>query len=360
MKHKLSERIKNFNITILISLFLLLSCGSGQQAANSGSSGTAVSNSLIELGRSAENVFYSFMTLVSDTLGFTAKSTTKKEDVGGYFSSIGVKLEAAANDLEQVAVKATAGVDTSDASKNPIRVAVDAAKTTLNTLKGYVESLGQVGDSQKVGEAATNTQGTIPADDELKKAYNALKGIVKEAGKVGVPEPKAGDSALNVTGVDNKDGAKILSTSVGGAAATDAGKAAAIVSSVRGEEILASIIKSGEGDAQLGAAPDANTSAISFAKGGANNQIGSVATPKAAAVAGGIALRSLVKSGKLASGAADAATGGKEDVQAVGIDATNKLLVAIEDIIKETVKKVFDKVKQEVDKARAPKPAGQQ
>ncbi|AFI32006.1 Borrelia lipoprotein-containing protein (plasmid) [Borrelia crocidurae str. Achema] len=183
-----------------------------------------------------------------------------------------------------------------------------------------------------------------------------MKGILEEASKIGIEKLTAGDAALNVTGVDNKDGAKILSTN-GAATATDAAKAAAILSSVSGEEMLASIVASNESDTALGAAPDGNTTAVSFAKGGANNQIGSVSTPKAAAVSGGIALRSFIKGGKLASGAADDATGGKKDVQAVGIDAVNKLLRAVEGITKKTVKNVIGEAKGKIDKARDPKGA---
>ncbi|ASJ27664.1 variable large family protein [Borrelia turicatae] len=311
-------------------LFLLLSCGSGQQAASSGSPGTAVSNSLIELGRSAENVFYSFMTLISDTLGFTAKSTTKKEDVGKYFTALGKKLGEASEELEQVAVKSTADVDKNDASKNSIRVAIDAAKTILITLKGYLDSLKGTGDANKVGEAATNAAGTAAADAELKAFFKALKGIVDTATTEGVAKPKAGDIAVKVgNGTDNKDGAKILGTDLA-ATAGDSSKAA-ILSTVSDEEMLASIVASKEGDAALVANATAQTSAISFAKGG-----------NAAHLAG-----------------ADA-QGGQGEVQAVGVAAVNKLLVAVEDIVKKTVKNVLKTAKEKIDKARAPKSAGQQ
>nr|WP_277813762.1 variable large family protein [Borrelia coriaceae] len=70
---------------------------------------------------------------------------------------------------------------------------------------------------------------------------------------------------------------------------------------------------------------------------------------KAAAVAGGVALRSLVKDGKLAS---NNSGDDYKAVQKVGITAVNKLLLVVEDIIKKTVKNVLEKVKTEVDKAR--------
>ncbi|WP_434757233.1 variable large family protein (plasmid) [Borrelia puertoricensis] len=349
---------------LLMTLFLLFSCGSGQQPVDSPNGGGAstgggtLSSVLMDVGRSAENAFYSFIELLSDTLGFTAKSTTKKSDVGSYFNGLGEKLGVASKELEQVEVKAAAGVDTSDASKNPIRVAIDTAKATLITLKTHLDSLKDIGDANPVGWTASNAAGAKVEENMLKKVLTALQGIVNTATTEGVVKPKEGDIAVKVgNGTDNKDGAKILGTDLA-ATAGDAGKAAAILSTVSGEEILASIVASTEGDAALGANATAQTSAISFAKGGNAAHLAGADTVKAAAVAGGIALRSLVKDGKLAAAAANSA-GGQGEVQAVGVTAANKLLVAVEDIIKKTVKNVLEKSKGEIDKAREPKPSAQ-
>ncbi|ANF34558.1 Variable large protein 18 (plasmid) [Borrelia turicatae] len=356
MKHKLSERIKNFNITILISLFLLLSCGSGQQAANSGSSGTAVSNSLIELGRSAENVFYSFMTLVSDTLGFTVTKDTKKSEVGDYFNSLGVKLGEASKELEKLAKISETDVDKDGLLKKAIRGAVDAAKATLNTLKGHLDSLKDIGDDNKVGEATSNQSGVSADENALKVAYKALKGIVDTAKTGGeIKEPIASNVTVaqaSIGGTDAKNGAKVLTA--GAVAGGTAGpEAALIVSSVRGEEILAAIVKSAEGDATgtIGGNADGSTSALKFARGGATAANLAQDAALTGAVSGGIALRSLVKDGKLASHNANS---DEKAVQAAGITAVNKLLVAVEDIIKKTVKNVLEKAKGKIDKVRGP------
>ncbi|AHH11788.1 Variable major outer membrane lipoprotein (plasmid) [Borrelia coriaceae ATCC 43381] len=317
----------------------------------------------MDVGRSAENVLYSFLSLISDTLGFTAKTTTKKENIGNYFSGLGEKLGKASAELEEVAKKAEGeGAREGEGSKNgtialAIRSAVETAKTTLSELKKHLESLKDIGDANPVGNAASGTtQGTKPDDTELMKSYKAFKGIVKVAVDAGVMEPKVGDITVQIGSANNSSGAKILATDAG-ATSTDAAKAASILTTVSGEEMLASIVASGEGDAVLGAAADGSTTAMSFAKG-ANSaaNLANVAA-KAAAVSGGIALRSLVKSGTLASGASDGNTGGKEEVQKIGVTAVNKLLIAVEGLIKKTVKKVVEKAKGEIDKARAPKPA---
>ncbi|WP_241766234.1 variable large family protein, partial [Borrelia crocidurae] len=225
--------------------------GEGQVGGAGGGEGRGLSGAMMEVGRSAERAFYAFIELMSDVLGFTAKVDTKKSDVGNYFNSLGVKLGEATKELEEVAKKSEVGVGKGEESKdekNAIREAVDAAKGVLDTLKGHLESLGKVGDASIVGDAVTSAAAGTAADgDALKKAYSALKEIVKLAKGVGVLEPKAGIVSVKVGNADNKDGAKILSTN-GAATATDASKAALILASVSGEEMLSSIVNSQEGD----------------------------------------------------------------------------------------------------------------
>ncbi|AFI31953.1 variable large family protein, partial [Borrelia crocidurae] len=294
-----------------------------------------------------------------DVLGFKVNKDTKRSDVAGYFDSLGGKLGEASEELEKVASKAMVGIDKSDESKNPIRNAVDTAKGVLSSLKTHLESLGTVGDSKPVGDSVSNANGVSASTDELQKVYNALKGImgiVIKEGKVKEPSASSVTLASNSIGVANmKDGAKVLATDVAGGAVGD--KAATIVSSVRGEEILAAILRSSEGDSAgtIGANATANTSAVSFARGGTAANLAQDEA-LAGAVSGGIALRSLVKDGKLAAHSGN----DNKAVQSAGISAVNKLLVAVEGIIKKTVKNVLEKVKQEVDKARESKAVGQQ
>ncbi|ASJ27740.1 hypothetical protein BT0_T03 (plasmid) [Borrelia turicatae 91E135] len=110
MKHRLSERIKNFNITILISLFLLISCGSGQQpqagkdgeAATGGSSLSAV---MMHMERTAQDAFYAFMGLIADTLGLRVTKDTTKNDVGVYFKGLAGGIEKSIGELLAVSSK---------------------------------------------------------------------------------------------------------------------------------------------------------------------------------------------------------------------------------------------------------------
>ncbi|BCR21442.1 variable large family protein [Borrelia sp. HM] len=313
----------------------------------------AVEKRLGEIGKSAENAFYSFLNFISDTLGLRVTAETKKSEVGEHFTTLGTKLGEASEELEKVAVKAATDGDKDSLLNKSIREAVEAAKTTLNTLKTHLEDLKGIGnDGEKVGVAANNgsdKEGTGADGEELNKVLKAFKGIVDEAGKVDVVvKPVVGTSTLN-NGTDNiTTRAKILATNSGGnkPTNTDPAKAAAILEAVSGKAMLASIIASKENDPQIaGSGADGNTTAMSFARGNSVTTAAQNSAKVEEAVAGGIALRSLVKSGTLAKGAADNATGGGKEVQGVGITAVNKLLGAVEDIIKKTVKNVLDKAR---------------
>ncbi|AHH05972.1 variable large family protein (plasmid) [Borrelia miyamotoi] len=350
---KRSER-KNILIIMMIVL-LMIGCGQQTDVA-SGGVGSSLSGAMMEMGRSAERAFYAFIELMSDTLGFRVTKDTKKSDVAGYFNNLGGKLGEASAKLEQVAVKAEGENSKDGLLKKAIREAVDTAKITLNTLKGYLDSLKDIGDDNKVVDVTSNQQGVAADTEKLKAAYNALKGIVdtaKTGGEVKEPSTSNVTLASNSIGVtDAKNGAKVLTTGASGASVGD--KAAAIVSSVSGEEMLESIIKSKEGDADAALTANANgdTNALKFAKGATADYLAQD-TAKASAVSGGIALRSLVKGGKLASHN----NNDEKAVQSAGITAVNKLLVAVEDIIKKTVKNVLEKAKEKIDEARNPKAA---
>ncbi|AHH07189.1 Variable major outer membrane lipoprotein (plasmid) [Borrelia crocidurae DOU] len=133
---------------------------------------------LLAVGRSTEKAFYSFLELVSDTLGFRVDKETTRDKVGKYFSDLGGKIGEASGELEKVAEKSAEEVDKDGLLNKTILEAVEVAKTTLNTLKGHLEALKGIGDdkNKKVVEVASNQQGAAASTDELKSAYRALKG----------------------------------------------------------------------------------------------------------------------------------------------------------------------------------------
>ncbi|UPA11518.1 variable large family protein (plasmid) [Borrelia parkeri] len=351
---------------MLITLFLLLSCGSGQQPqvgkdGEAATGGRSLSAVLMEVGKSAENAFYSFLELLSDTLGLRVTKDTTKNDVGNYYKKLAEGIEKAVGELSAISGQTDQSDKQSEkeANESELDKAIEKAKQMFEKLKRYIVSLERIGDISKVGEVGSDTQKGVSASaDELKIVFEALKGIVNSAVEAGVEELKGSRLTLSQASIgvaSPENGAKVLAENAN-AGSTVGDKAAAIVSAVSGEEILASIINSTEDKAvKIGADATADTTPLEFAVGGTVGNIAKGAA-LASAVSGGIALRSLVKGGKLA---ANNDANDKITVQAVGITSVNKLLVAVEDIVKKTVKNVLKTAKEKIDEARAPKTAGQ-
>nr|WP_206742078.1 variable large family protein [Borrelia coriaceae] len=205
-----------------------------------------------------------------------------------------------------------------------------------------------------IGDVVSPQSGLTVNAGKLEKAFKALQGIMEIAKTQKIKELQKSEVSLADTsiGADAKAGARVLAKDENAGAASGE-KASLIVSAVSGEEMLDAIVNKSKGnEPEVSGPASVSTTAIAFAKGCiTSNLSGGTGDAKAAAVAGGIALRSLVEGGKLA---ANSSNDGKA-VQAAGITAVNKLLGAVEDIIKKTVKNVIDKVKTEVDQARVSK-----
>ncbi|ETZ17309.1 Variable major outer membrane lipoprotein, partial [Borrelia duttonii CR2A] len=167
-------------VMIMMMVVVVMGCNSGGVGGGEGGTGgegRGLSGAMMEVGRSAENAFYAFMGLITDTLGFTAKATTKKSDVGEYFSSLGAKLGEASAELEVLAQKSEAEGSEDKPITLSIKSAVEVAKGVLDTLKGHLESLKGIGDSSLVGEVKSdNKQGVAVNTDVLKKVHHALTG----------------------------------------------------------------------------------------------------------------------------------------------------------------------------------------
>ncbi|AHH11921.1 variable large family protein [Borrelia coriaceae] len=76
-------RVRSICATLFISLFL--SCNNAGESAEAEK---RLNDVLMDVGRSTENVFYSFIDLISDTLGFRVSTGTTKKQVGGIILTI--------------------------------------------------------------------------------------------------------------------------------------------------------------------------------------------------------------------------------------------------------------------------------
>ncbi|ACH94130.1 variable large family protein [Borrelia duttonii] len=341
---------------IILMMVMMMGCNSGggikEGEGAAGGDGSGLRGVMMEVEKSAEHAFYSFIELVSSVLGLRVTADTTRNQVGEYFTGLASGIDKAMQELVKIGDKSKESVK--EGKESELDKAIASAKGILTTLKGHIEALKDIGDGNKVVEVGNNQNGVTANLDALKLAYKALKGIVDTAKTQQVEEPKKSDVTIataRVGGTTPQNGARVLAKDANAGAASGL-EAAAIVSSVSGKEILAAIVESGESDAEVGGVnATANTSAVSFARGGQAANLAQNAA-LAGAVSGGIALRSLVKDGKLA---AHNANNDEKAVQSAGITAVNKLLVAVEDVIKKAVKNILEKVKKEVDKVRKPK-----
>ncbi|AHH04420.1 Variable major outer membrane lipoprotein (plasmid) [Borrelia nietonii YOR] len=346
MKHRLSERIKNFNITILITLFLLLSCGSGQQpqagkdgeAATGGKSLSAVIASSRQLFLYA---FVSFGNLLKETFGLTADTT--KKAVGEQLGKVGEAVKIAKDKLEELK-----GNEQFDLIK-------DKAETTIikaiDTLGKIVEGARKIKDATgsangKVGGNVGDTEDAAPANTASVKGLVEGINLIYEAAKEAGTEPKGN---ANKTIDDSKEIAKLFKGTgdVGGDAKALSGARRAVIAA-SGADILAVIEAAKDTSKQAGNISAAkNAYDIAVATKDDTNAHDDIKT-NASAIAAGLALRAMAKDGKLATVATHAPG---QAVSAVLIGVVGKTVNEIVSIVRKTVDKclkdIFDCIKED-------------
>ncbi|UGQ16627.1 variable large family protein [Borrelia sp. RT5S] len=295
---------------------------------------------MAQIGTTAEKIYDAIVRLLN---GSSPTRGTKRQQVAETLKKQAEQLEATQQQVKAIKAEISkAGGD----SKS-----LDKATATIEALKKAGEEMATaISDGQDIGDTKADNEAPGIPTAEIGKFLSALKGISEAAKAEGIEMPAAGATTLPA---GNNDGSKVLAKgAANGGAAGDAAKAVAIVGSVTGEEILAAILKSQAGDAEVANGGDATaaTTAVSFAKGISDNNAAAAAS-LAGAVSGGIALRSLLKGGQLKLAQADEAPIAKQ----AGLAAVTKLLGAIEDIMKKTLSKVLAKVKEAADGVRANK-----
>ncbi|UPA12819.1 variable large family protein (plasmid) [Borrelia venezuelensis] len=310
-----------------MTLFLLLSCGSGSTKAEDSQS--RFLKSVISLGNDFLNVFTSLSDMVGGVLGFN--TNTKKSDVGNYFKTIEKSLTTTKTSLEKI-------VSDMKSENNPNASAVETAVTNLvNTTldkitqgaKTVSEAIGDANDP--LGNVAADNNGGVAGD--VDKLVQGIKLIVELVLKEGNPE--AGD-AKQATDLGNRvaTAAGILFANNNAGAADAAKKSAAdalkAVGAVTGADILQAIVKD-NGDSAMLAKHNAGN-------GDAGNG------KKDAVIAGGIALRAMAKGGKFAGPSAAAAEYAPA-VKGAAISAVNKALNTLTIAIRETIDRGLKEVK---------------
>ncbi|WP_330730666.1 variable large family protein [Borrelia turicatae] len=328
---------------LLMTLFLLLSCGSGSTKVEDPK--TTFLTSIANLGKGFLDVFVTFGDMVTGALGINAE--TKKEDIGKYFTRIADTMNTVKDKLNAVVVE--------NGNYSKLKSVVDTFITgTLDKIAegAKIAAKGAEGNDSIGNVAEPNGgAGVAAGSDAVKSLSEGIGKIVDVVLKEGSAEAGTDKKAEDGDTARNNDGAgKLFANDNAGAAdaakksAADAAKA---VGAVTGADILQAMVKNGG-------------NAFKLAKNNAA-QVAGVAAPKDAEVAGGIALRAMAKDGKFAnSSAADDQGVIANTVKGVAISAVTKALgtltIAIRDTVDtglKTINEALAAVKQEDNFAEA-------
>ncbi|ANF34605.1 Variable large protein 10 (plasmid) [Borrelia turicatae] len=339
MKHKLSERIKNFNITILISLFLLISCGSGQLQAEKLAAESKISffDSLIKIGQGFQEIFGIFGNAIGDTLGLTAvKSGDNKSKVGEHFKNVGEGLTATKDKLDGLAKDITAAPH---ADTTGVETTIKGASDVIAKLIDSVTKLaGVTNDGAPIGDAVTNAAATVGANtDDVNTIIKEVKEIIETAKESGV-KIEAGNAGNQIAAGDASAGAAVVGKSNN--AQADAGAAAKLAAEVSKADPWAMLDKIKNAVIPSDANTSANNATGALATKLPNGQNQNGATTNADLVAA-VALKAMTKNGKFSAQNANEEAGA---VKAAAASAVNKVLGVLNVVINKTVASELDKV----------------
>ncbi|WP_330730350.1 variable large family protein [Borrelia turicatae] len=321
-----------------MTLFLLLSCGSGSAKAEDPK--TLFLTSIANLGKGFLDVFTSLSDMVAGAFGI--KADTKKSDIGNYFNDIEKTINTVKKKLQD------------EVAKNGNYVKVKSVVDTFitNTLDKIAEgaktaATGATSDD-KIG-GATAGQDAVPADA---KSVNAIVEGIKEIIEVVLKDK--GDATADKTGNGNeqKTIGKLFGEKTNDGTETQAAAASASIGAVTGTDILQAIAKSDavSNDPKIENAK--NAADIAAAKQESQKDLTIDSAKKDAVIAAGIALRAMAKGGKFA-----AKTGEEKSAHAVNGAATSAvgktlstLIIAIRNTVDSGLKSISEAlaaVKQE-------------
>ncbi|WP_434757129.1 variable large family protein [Borrelia puertoricensis] len=336
---------------LLMTLFLLLSCGSGTTSAEDPK--TTFLTSIANLGKGFLDVFTSLSDMITGTFGI--KAETKKSDIGKYFTDIEKTMNTVKKKLQEEVEK--------NGNYLKIKEVVDTFITnTLDKISDGAKTVakGATGDDA-IGNATSAGHGATPADkDSVISLVKGIKTIVEVVLK------DKGDAEATKTGEDKKDIGNLFINDAGKADSKEENiaKAAASIGAVTGADILKAIAKSKENpnaDSTDGIEKAKDAAEIAIAKAVANKKEIKDEAKKDAVIAAGIALRAMAKDGKFAANqnAKDA-----DAVNGVAANAVGKtlstLIIAIRDTVDsglKTINAALATVTQEDKSSEATTPA---
>ncbi|BDU63438.1 variable large protein (plasmid) [Candidatus Borrelia fainii] len=309
---------------LLMTLFLLLSCGSG-------------STNTEELKSKFLNVFTSFGDMVTNAFGI--KADTKKSEVGNYFTAIAKTMTSVKNELQESVAK--------NENYSKVKSVVDQFINTLGTIaEGASEAAKGATTDTAIGNAVKDQEG---APGEAASVNALVKGIREIVGAV-LKDDEGSAGATKTGNTEQKSVGKLLGGKDNGGTDAHAAAASASIGAVTGADILQAIAKSAEaGTGEVDIDKAKNAAEIAVAKN-EDKEFGAILQDKDAVIAAGIALRAMAKDGKFAAKNEDKSANAVNGAVASAVNKTlSTLIIAIRKTIDRNLKLINEALAKPAD-----------
>ncbi|WP_247032791.1 variable large family protein [Borrelia venezuelensis] len=334
--------MRKFNISILMILFLLMSCGSGQLQAEKLAleSKNTFFDSIVKIGQRFYEIFGIFDNAIGDALGLTAvKSDDKRSKVGEHFKTIGDGLTTTKNKLNELSGEISEAKNANSSTIEAVKNAIISASDVFEQLISALIKLADVTkDDSPIGDTASAASAVAADKPSVDAIIKEVKAIIDAAKKSGI-EIKSGTAGNAVNAAAASAPAAIGSNNAGQGAgdklAAEVAKADpwAMIEKMKNSTTDTAVLAGNDKDAgtlATGTPADANG-----AKAATN-----------ANLAAALALKAMTKTGKFTAKHDDATE--VAIVKAVAVSAVNKVLGVLDFIIRKTVSSNLDKIREAV------------
>ncbi|UPA19328.1 variable large family protein [Borrelia puertoricensis] len=323
---------------LLVTLFLLLSCGSG--TTNMEDPKTTFLTSIANLGKGFLDVFTSLSDMVAGAFGI--KADTKKSDIGNYFTSIEKTMNTVKEKLNTVVA---------ENGKYPkLKEVVDTFIT------GTLDKIAEGAKTAATGAAGNAISEVVKSDAGTSVDATSVNALVKGIKQIVDLVIKEGNGQADKT-TPADDDKKNIGKLFGAETAVDKGAeekhvaaASASIGAVTGADILQAIAAANadaKKDGKVSEAKDA--AALALAKGTSTDneeKLTTAESKKDAVIAAAIALRAMAKDGKFI--VKDTAEKKTEAESAKGVAASavgkalSTLIIAIRNTVDTGLKSISD------------------
>ncbi|WP_434757433.1 variable large family protein (plasmid) [Borrelia puertoricensis] len=323
---------------LLITLFLLLSCGSG--TTNMEDPKTTFLNSLVKIGHGFYEIFGIFGNAIGDALGLTAvKSGDNRSKVGEHFKKIGDGLTTTKNKLNELSGEISEAKNANNSTIEAVKSAINSASEVFDNLIDSLTNLaGVTNDGNPIGDTASAAAAVAADANDVKTIIENVKTIIEVADKSGV-KVNVGDAGGQVTASASTDATAVLAAN----ASAGANAGPKLAEEVSKADPWAMINKIKDSKATTGNLSEASNYDVGTLAVGTPSHANGAGAKTNADLAAAVALKAMTKTGKL-SATANEVVG----VKAAAVTAVNKVLGVLDFIIRKTVSSELDKIRKAV------------